>query len=461
LHGAIALGFAVLAVSAPEASGARPLTLGLFDPGYGSADPALEGFLFDQTRAAGASIAKIPLTWRGITGGTPSEPTNPSDPAYDFAGTDRAVRDAVARGIEPMILVTDAPDFAEAPGRPADVNPGSWRPNAAAFGAFATAVANRYSGSFTAQDGILPRVRYFQAWNEPNLSGYISPQYEGDRPAAPGIYRDLLNSFFTAVKDVHADNVVITAGTAPYGDPPGADRTRPVKFWRRVLCVDHRPGSAACPSRARFDVLAHHPINTGGSPRQGAIEPGDLTTPDVGRLYKILRLAERTGTVETPGPHPIWATEVWWESNPPDPLSGIPLRTQARWLEQSLFVLWQQHVSTVIYLSVRDTEYHPDQYLEISSEGLFFRDGSPKPALTAFRFPFVVGRRDGGGLRAWGRAPAAGNVRVERRSHGHWRRLGSVTAEEGAVFQMPLRESSGRRLRAVVGGARSLVWRRG
>jgi hypothetical protein len=449
-----------LAVVAAPASASRPLRLGLFDTAYGSADPAQEAFVFDQTRAAGASIAKIPLNWRGVTGGMPDDPADPTDPAYDFSASDRAVRDAAARGIQPMLMVTDAPDFAEAPGRPPDAKPGSWKPSAAAYGDFATAVARRYSGSFATSAGTLPRVRYYQAWNEPNLSGYIAPQYEGDEAVAPSIFRDLLNSFYAAVKGVDPDAVVVTAGTAPYGDPPGAGRTHPVTFWRDVLCLDSAPGSSACPAPASFDVLAHHPINTGGSPRKGAIDPDDATTPDFGRLEKVLRAAEKTGRIATPGPHPLWATELWWETNPPDRLNGVPLRTQARWLEQSLFLFWKQHVSTVIYLSVRDSPYHPDNPLEISAEGLFFEDASPKPALTAFRFPFVATRGGDRSTQVWGRSPVRGRVRVQRRAHGRWEFLGAVRAPAGGVFRLRLGDVGGRRFRAVVGSERSLVWRR-
>ena len=39
-------------------------------------------------------------------------------------------------------------------------------PNAREFGEFAKAIARRFGGGF---DG-LPRVRYWQVWNEPNLS---------------------------------------------------------------------------------------------------------------------------------------------------------------------------------------------------------------------------------------------------------------------------------------------------
>jgi hypothetical protein len=81
--------------------------------------------------------------------------------------------------------------------------------------------AVRYDGRFPdplKPGAFLPRVRYWQPWNEPNLSYYLSPQWTrtGGRwaPASAGIYRGLLNAFYAAVKRVSSSNFVVTAGTA-------------------------------------------------------------------------------------------------------------------------------------------------------------------------------------------------------------------------------------------------------
>jgi hypothetical protein len=460
LAGIAATGAALLVAAAP-ASAARPLDTGLFDGNYGLSDPVAEGFLFDHTAAAGARFAKIAVGWRARARAVPAHPSDPADPAYDWSYVDRAVRDAAARGIEPLLIVADAPEFAEGPGKPSGAIPGTWRPDPDAFAAFARAVAIRYSGSFVADGSPLPRVRYYQAWTEPNLSNHLAPQYEGTRPVAPTLFRDLLNSFYGAVKAVHPDNVVVTAGTAPYGDdPPNADRTRPLTFWRDVLCLDEANRPLGCPVKARFDVLAHQPINTTGAPRKPALDPDDATVADFGEVRKILRAAESAGTIGTPGLHQLWSTEMWWETDPPDPLHGISPRLQARWLEQSIYLLWKRGARVVIYQGVRDTAYHPDRFDELSGSGIYFEDGSPKPALTAFQFPFVVSRGDGKRLIAWGRTPVGGRLVIRGRAGHHWRRVRSLRLEAGDVFKAKLPHRAGRRLRAEIGGERSLVWRR-
>ena len=92
---------------------------------------------------------------------------------------------------------------------------------------------------------------------------------------------------------------------------------RPVEFWRQALCASpakkkkkhkkkrarKRAVAKAAGCQAKFDVLAHHPINTSGGPRRHAINSNDASSADLDRIARVLRAAERAGTV-LPGPHP-------------------------------------------------------------------------------------------------------------------------------------------------------------
>ena len=93
-----------------------------------------------------------------MTTGQPVDPTSPSDPAYHFAKLDAAVQDATARGIQPLIMIDHAPNYALGANPDPTVPTGTWKPDPNAVGQFATAVAQRYSGSFAG----LPRVTCFQ-----------------------------------------------------------------------------------------------------------------------------------------------------------------------------------------------------------------------------------------------------------------------------------------------------------
>jgi hypothetical protein len=306
----------------------------------------------------------------------------------------------------------------------------------------------------------LPKVRFYQAWNEPNISEHLTPQYEGQAEAAAPHYRLMLNAFYDAVKAVSSDNVVITAGTAPYGDPPGRKRTRPLTFWRTVLCLarDGQGFSATqCPTKASFDVLAHHPINTTDAPEVPAVDPDDATIADFGEVADTLRAAERAGTTGTGGTHPLWATEIWWDSQPPDP-SGVPLQRHARWIEQSLYLLSKQGASAVFYLAVQDVPSQNPIANRAESAGLFKADGSPKPAFTAFRFPFVTDRKSKRKLIAWGKAPVAGKLKIQRRAGKGWRKVKSVQVAAGATFKTRIKGKKKQSFRASVAGEKSLVW---
>ena len=82
-----------------------------------------------------------------------------------------------------------------------------------------------------------------------------------------------------------------------------------------------------------------------------------------------------------------------------------------------------------------------------------------KPALQAYRFPFVVEPTATGRLLAWGRAPAGGTVQIEEQIGGHWSVLASAQVAAGSVFERDLGARGRASFRAVLGSATSLTWR--
>jgi hypothetical protein len=461
------------------ASAKRGLETGFVDSGglYESPDAGERATWFDRSVDAGAGIVRLHVFWAAVAGATrPPDPTNPGAGSYDFSATDRAVRDAKSRGLSVLLTVTGAPVWAEGPGRPSSAPQGSWKPNPSDLADFTRAVAARYSGSFDppGPDPTLPPVKALQVWNEPNLSGYLSPQYEGTTAISPGYYREMLNVSYGAVKAVAPRMLVVTGGTAPYGDPPGGSRVRPVEFWQQTLCATAgkkkhkkhkkkrggRRVAKAAGCQANFDVLAHHPINTSGGPRQHAINSKDASSADLDRIARVLDAAERAGTV-LPGSHPLWATEIWWDSDPPTSGSpftspGSPPGRQARWIEDALYQAWKDGASVVINLAIRDFRIIGLQ--AGTGSGIFFEDGRPKPSYTAFRFPFVTDRVNRRLVRAWGKAPAGGKLVIQRKRGKRWQALKKLRVRQGQVFLTKLRLSGRPRLRAVVAGNRSLTW---
>ncbi len=444
-----AIAVAALTAMAP-AQAASAFETGFADPLY--LKPA--NHWLEKTRSANSRIVRLNVVWRSVVGGSPpAHPGNPGDPAYNFANLDASVKAAKSHGLQVLLTTYSAPDWAEGKGRPGGVPAGTWKPEPGAFGSFAHALAARYSGHFEG----LPRVKDFEAWNEPNLSAYLNPQYEGKQQKSADHYRALLNAFYRGVHGVHTSNNVLNGGLAPYGDPPGGSRTRPLTFMRRLLCLNNNLRPARCHSKARLDIFADHPINTSGGPNRSAVNPNDAATPDFKHVTRTLRAAERYHLLEPGGRRPLWATEIWWDSNPPDHVEGVPVKTQAHWLEEALHILWKQGASVVINLQIRDSKFDPNNAVDSTSTGVFFQSGKPKPSYTAWRFPFVVTSRSAHAAKVWGRSPGTGRLKVQAKRHGGWHTVTSLRAHRGRIFRSRVHVPRGRALRARVGKATSLA----
>lgn len=474
----LALGTALLLLAAPAPSDAagRSLEIGFGDNLYTSSKPGERATALDETVAVGGSVARLPVSWRAVAPRSRPQgfdPTDPGDPNYDWSKLDAPIRDARAAGLQVILLVTSAPDWAEGANRPDNAPDvcqpsapqcaaaGTWKPDPRELADFGTALARRYSGSF----GSLPRVRDYQLWAEPNLENHLTPQWSGKKPKSPEHYAKMLNRFYRAIHGVKRSNRVVAGGTAPYGDARGAGRMRPMMWWRELMCLRGRQRlkTTGCARKAKFDVLAHHPINTSGGPEGSAIHPDDVSTSDLRHLVRALRFAERKGTVKPKGRHPVWATEIWWESKPPDPAVGNPsLRKQARWYSESLYLLRKQGASMVLLAQVQDDPYdgNPGRFTSNFQSGVYFADGRPKPAAAAIRFPFVPDRKRGRKVLLWGKAPAAGKLIVEQRRSGKGaRRVARIRVKAGEVFRERVRLGGSRPLRARVGGVASPYWK--
>lgn len=467
---ALALVLAGLALGAGPAGVAgapRGLELGVTDPVLTGSDPALREEWMSRAASARTNLALLGVNWSRIA--PPRLPVgfdaaDPADPAYRWEALDGAVRSAAAHGVQPLLAIDVAPAWAEGPNRPSlTVAPaGTWLPQPGELGAFARAIATRYSGRFVDPAnpgaGALPRVRYFQIWAEENLSVHLNPLWEGRRLVAPSHYREMLDAAYGGIHGADPGARVIVGGLSPYGDAfAGGGRIPPVWFWRSLLCLRGaklRP--VGCPEPARFDIAAHNPINVSG-PSSSALSPLDVSTPDIGRLTPIVRKAVATGRALPARPKPFWATEIWWDSSPPDP-EGVPLHRHARFLAKSLFELWHQGVGAVFWWYLRDQAPGAAGFGATQQSGLFYRDGRPKPAYRVFRFPFVAIRGSKGQVLLWGKAPSPGRLVVERRTRRGWTPLARPVAGPGRVFVARVDAGGRFQARARQGGETSLPW---
>jgi hypothetical protein len=434
-----------------QAAAGHPLVTGMMEPGAVTEGLTDYDAANRQLVAAGARASRIPIFWAAVAPRRPSDPSNPADSGYRWATVDARIASAVRNGLEPLVYLQTSPGWATIGGDPL-----VQRPDMAALVQFAEVAARRFSGDFPG----LPRVRQWQVWNEPNLRYFLDPT-GGD---AVNRYRDMVNAVGDAVKRVKPDNLVVAGALGPYGGAgaPGADTgqhgRRPLPFMRDLLCVTaHKRPRAACRESIRFDVWAHHPY-TSGRPSRKALHPGDASIGDLPAMRRILQAGVRLGNVQSSGPVQFWATEFSWDTSPHDP-AGVPMRLHARWVAEAFHLMWRAGISRVFWFQLRDNALS-NTSKGIWQSGVYAFDGRPKPALDAFRFPFVAypaGRR-GRNVSVWGRTPLSDRraVIVEQRFKSRWRRLARLRSDRNGIFRARVPGRGGGAVRARAGGAAAL-----
>lgn len=492
----------------------RPLDTGILDPQpYWATGVPWIGvtpeLAVQRVRTTSSRAVRLYLYWRDVAP-DPESVTRPAfdarawnSPRYNWAPVDRVVQAAAARGLDVIFAVYRAPRWAEPadrppPGRSGYPVPGTFEPSPSDFGDFAYAAADRYSGLHG-----LPRVRYWQAWNEANRRYFLYPQCDGGSPpncairnsdergrlASADHYRAMLAAFASAVRSVavrpaDAPNIVVTSGLASYGNWLGP---APITFMRRLLCLD---GVVGCgPTPVPFDVWSHHPY-THGPPTESAPAESrnDVLLGDLLRMNRVLGAAWDKGRIKTDARPRFWVTEWSWDSRGPD-RDAVPLALHARWVSEALYRMWRAGVSLAVWTQLRD---YPPVYRTSDGKaytygyqaGLFYYGGAgaaddqvlgpggssdePKRSLNAFRFPFVA-FRGAASVYVWGRVPRAptgtgymtGQVRLQRRTaRGRWQTpFARVTVNEQGIFAKRLATAmrSYAYIRAVVGSGTASV----
>ena len=446
-------------VAPPSSPPPTALVTAIHDP---MAFPGSEAPLaFAHARAAGTTAVRILIQWRQLAPKalpSSSDPASPANPGYDWSSADRQVTLAVKAGLEPIVGIYDPPGWATKPtpeGRytPELRNPGE------DFGNIMLAAARRYSGSFQG----LPRVRYWEAWNEPNLGVYLTPQWIDQKPASPAIYREMVNAAADAVHSVHADNKLVAGEQAPFAhggrnDKPFSPNTAiaPMTFMRELLCMsEDTPPKPTCSAKTRFDIWSHHPYTQGGPGTKSQVD-GNVSLGDLPQMKSLLDAAVSAGHVVSDGPVPFWVDEFSWDSKPPDP-QGVPVALEAQWISGALYEMWTSGVSLVAWYLIHDV----GPSVQAGQSGLYTGDtiatDKPKPLLAAYRFPFVGYVRKGK-IGVWGRTPwgRPGRVLVEESTTKGWRRLGVVATNRNGIFTHTFGAPRGALVRARVLGTGGL-----
>ncbi len=442
---AAALGFAAVIASLGAFCAPAPastLTTGISNSFAN--DPASMAHI----RETGATMALIALRWNGVAPKQEPaswDPSNPADPNYDWSYFDTWLRNAVAAGLTPVVQIRTVPSWANR----CTPNPefeSACNPDPNALAAFAHAAAERYSGNFEG----LPKVRYWEAINEPNLTIWLEPQYQAGKLVSPQMYRGLLERFYSAVKAVDPSNLVLAPGLAPLAvkrKSPG-----PMVFTEALLCMKGgahpKPLPGNCGGGVPFDIFDIHPYTTGGPTHSGGTS--GISMGDLGKIQSLLAAADKAGRIKGAFKRtPLWITEMSWDSKPPDP-GGLAMKTEMQWIPEALYQAWLHHVPVFMWYSIEDEVPPPgSNYTFTIQSGFYFyaknpAEAKPKPMLAAYRFPFVA-LREGRGLRFWGRTPtgSGGKVKLQALEGGRWKQIGTARASKGGIFTGFLRSGYG------------------
>ena len=358
----------LVGVAAPAAA-APGLQVGLVDHELALGRPDELG---PSLRELGAQVIRVNLYWGGrfrVPRTKPIDGTDPADRAYDWGPYDRVVLEAERANSEVAFTIFGTPPWANG-GRPPNRPPR----NPERLEDFAYAAATRYSGSYEREDGtLLPRVRLWIAWNEPNIPLGLVPQWRrvGRRWVIQSArdYARICNAIYEGVHFTLLKGQKVACGvTAPRGNnAPRRKRpsVSPLAFLRAMKAAGART----------FDAYAHQPYYGSRAEGPATRPPGrhaitlaniDLLVREVTRLYGRKR---------------IWITEYGYETGPPDFAFGVSWERQARYLTQA-FRIARLHprIDLMLWFLVQD-----EGRIEGWQSGLISDTGKQKPSFSAFR----------------------------------------------------------------------------
>lgn len=490
---------------------------------------AAQSQALDEIKSLGAQVVKVTVDWRTIAPGGSRKPAGfaADDPAsyapVNWLALDSLVRGAAARGLRVMFLVGGrAPDWAAGSSKaPA----GSYRPSPSEFGLFVKAVGTRYSGTYnpaaapggppapppsgpppcqtptppgdpcptpipasvhhthpaptawTADDGDpLPRVDLWAVWNEPNLSGWLQPQYNRRKqPLSPQIYRGLfLAAHGALVASGHSKDEILMGDLLPFARSGKTypARVSPIRFLRELACVDshyrsYRGSAAAARGCTGYQPLpgtgiAYHPYTLAQGPDALTPLADDATINDLTRLDRALRKLSRRFVDRK---MPIWITEFGFQTDPPDPFASA-LSLVPRYMSESEWLAYHdQRVKSYAQYPLSDdstagrglSRFHGYQ------SGIDSSSNRPKKFVyQAFQTPLFVRLISKSKVEVFGGVRIAGGgaavLQMGRGGKG-FRTLATVTLNQRGYFDRNFRVSgaAGRSFRLVYGSERSNV----
>jgi hypothetical protein len=299
-----------------------------------------------RQRRLGVRIVRQTFDWRKIE-------RRPG--RFAFGRYDRFMADLAKRRMRVLPILFNPPSFHSS--RPAKrARRGTYPPeDPATMARFAQALVRRYGpeGTLWRTRPRLPRlpIHSWQIWNEPSI-----PVYWPSGPD-PGSYVALLRETGRAIKDVDPGAEILSAGLA--------ESRLGVPFGRFVAGM-YRAGAAGA-----FDTFSLHAYGRSESAVLAAVETA---------RRQIAANGDRAR---------IWVTEIGWASGGPRSPFTVGERRQAQLIGRMIGALGRERaklgIRGIVYFNWRDSRPFKGghEFFGLHT-GLLRRDGSAKPALSAY-----------------------------------------------------------------------------
>jgi hypothetical protein len=243
----------------------------------------------------------------------------------------------------------------------------------------------------------LPEVSLYTLWNEPNIKGFLMPQWKktktGRRPASPGVYRRMLQAAYPRVKAISPNATFLigaTSSTGSYALSGMHGGVPPLQFIRELACVDKklkpiRSGGCKGFTQLPGDGWAHHPYSfeTGPSNVSADGRPDDAILGDTVKLHKLLTKLATRKRITWPSSE-LYLTEYGYFTTVIGSHRAVSEPEQAQ-LVGDAFRLAKQFpgVKMMSQFLLQDVQCSGDRTTTCLNwtTGVYRTDGSPKPLL--------------------------------------------------------------------------------
>lgn len=230
---------------------------------------------------AGLGWVKQQFPWESLEKG-PGKFTDDRFQTNTWDDFDFIVDTAAKYGLQVIARLDRPPDWAREP----NTTPMAPPKDFAAYGRFVHEVAKHFKG----------RVRYYQVWNEPNLT-----EEWGGKPVDPKAYVELLKVAYAEIKRADPDAYVLSA--------PLAQTTE--RNQAHLNEVDFLDGMYRAGAKPYFDVLFANAYGFSLPPE----DPPNPAVLNFSRFLLLREVMERHGD----GGKAVWFNEFGWNA-PPDNL---------------------------------------------------------------------------------------------------------------------------------------------